>query len=164
MTSASRPSCDRTRALLSRKLDGALTELELRVAAAHTARCAGCQAFENQSRWFTEELRAASLVELPEPVTVSALRRRAPVRTIANVASAAALVVATIGGLTLTFDPPGGEQGAQALAFGPATDTGLGDPVLRQFRRDALRAGVLQILPKADLPNAVKPALPATDA
>ena len=164
MTSASRPSCERTRALLSRKLDGALSELELRVAAAHTARCAGCRAFENQSRWFTEELRAAALDQLSEPVTVSALRRRAPVRVVANIASAAALVVATIGGLTLTFNPSAGDPRAQALSFGPATDVRVGDSMLRELQRDALRAGVLQILPKADQPNAVKPALPATDA
>jgi predicted anti-sigma-YlaC factor YlaD len=162
MTTGSRPSCDRTRALLSRKLDGALTELELRAVAAHTARCDGCRAFEAQTWWITEELRHAAMLPLPQPVAVSAARRRFPMRVAANVASAAALLVVTVGGVSVTLD--GSHRTGQSQALGIASaDARLGDAGIREIRRDGLRSGVLRVLPETDPPNGVKPALPAVD-
>src|SRR5688572_11033526 len=97
MTSVYGPSCDRTRALLSRQLDAPLSQLELRSVAIHTTRCPACRAFERQSRWITEELRAAPMAPLPRPVTVTLPHRRLPTRVVANVASAAALLAVKIG-------------------------------------------------------------------
>jgi predicted anti-sigma-YlaC factor YlaD len=161
MTTASRPSCDRTRALLSRKLDGALSELELRAVDAHTARCAGCRAFEAQTWWITEELRHAPLVAIPEPVTVRTIRRRFPMRVAANVASAAALLVVTIGGASVAID--GSRSSTDTQAIGSAADARLGDAGIREIRRAGLRSGELRILPETDPPNGVKPALPEID-
>jgi predicted anti-sigma-YlaC factor YlaD len=162
MTTSSRPSCDRTRALLSRQLDAGLSELERRAVDAHTERCSSCRNFAAEVTWFTEELRRAPLVALPQPVSVSA-RRRFPVRVAANLASAAALVAVAVGGVSLTFDVTGERGISRALVVSPQ-DGGFGDAVLREFRRDALRAGELPILPVTSTPSAVKPALPATDA
>lgn len=159
MTGATRPSCDRTRALLSRKLDGALSELELRAVAAHTHRCPSCRAFEAQSAWITDELRRAPLVALPQPVTVAAMRRRIPARAAANVASAAALLVVTVGGVSLTIDRSHGAGEARTLGL-PSTVDSLGDAMIRDIRFEALRSGELRILPDTDTPNGVKPALP----
>ena len=164
MTTASRPSCDRTRALLSRKLDGALSELELRAVVAHTARCAQCREFEANSRWFTDELRSAPMIPLAEPVMVAAARRRIPMRIAANLASTAALLVVTIGGLSLTVDWSAGPQDDRARASASTMDASFGDSVLREFRRDALRSRHLRILPEADPPNGVKPALISDNA
>lgn len=161
MTTAFRPACDRTHALLSRKLDGTLSELERRAVAAHTARCASCRAFARESRWFTDELRRAPLVPLPRPVFVAASRRRMPVRAVANVASAAAVLLATVGGLSLAL--PSGDQGnAQALA--PVVDAMGGDVGLREIRRAALRSGELQLLPDSEPDPHGKPLLLATDS
>jgi predicted anti-sigma-YlaC factor YlaD len=162
MTTGSRPSCDRTRALLSRKLDGALSELELRAVDAHTARCAECRAFEAQTWWITAELRHAPLAAIPEPVAVRAIRRRFPMRIAANAASAAALLAVTIGGASLAIDRSG--SSANAPTFGlTAADARLGDAGIREIRRAGLQSGELRILPESDPPNGVKPALPEID-
>ena len=162
MTSVYGPSSDRTRALLSRQLDAELTELERRAVAIHTTRCAACRRFERDSRWLTHELRSAALAPLPRPVAIIVPRRRLPTRVASNIASAAALIAVAIGGATLASQPP--EQASQqALTLAPATDTRLGDPVLRQIRREALLAGELHVLPGDEAPEG-KPMLPAIDS
>jgi anti-sigma factor RsiW len=95
-----RPSrCDRTRSLLSQGLDGAISEVERRATARHIARCADCRAFEAQSRWVTEELRAAPLLELPRRVVLTPVRtHRISSRLVGNVASIAALLAVSVGG------------------------------------------------------------------
>jgi hypothetical protein len=155
------PSCDRTRALLSRQLDAGLTELERRAVAIHTMRCAACRAFERDSRWLTDALRASPLEPLPRPVSITVPRRRLPTRIAANVASAAALLAVAVGGATMASQPD--HAASQALPPASSLDTRLGDPVLLEIRREALRTGELQILP-GDPHAGTKPALPAGDA
>lgn len=165
MTSVYGPSCDRTRALLSRQLDAPLSELERRSVSLHTTRCVACRMFERDSRWIAEELRAAPLAPLPRPVTISVPRRRLPTRVVANVASAAALLAVTLGGITLASQPQeGGAAAQQALASSSTFDSRMGDSVIREMRREGLRTGEIQILPATDASTGVKPALPATDA
>jgi anti-sigma factor RsiW len=163
MTSVYGPSCDRTRALLSRHLDAPLSELERRTVSLHTMRCGGCRAFERDSRWIADELRTAPLEPLPRPVTISVPRRRLPTRVFANAASAAALLAVTLGGVTLASQPQEGGSSQQALSSGVA-DPSMGDPVMREIRREGLRTGEIQILPASDGSTAVKPALPAIDS
>src|SRR5262245_15483285 len=139
MTSVYGPSCDRTRALLSRQLDAALAELERGAIGIHAARCASCRGFERESRWITEELRAAPLQPLPRPVTLTVpARRRLPARALANVASAAALLAVALGGVTIATQEPERASGQQALSL-TAFDARFGDPVLREIRREGLR-------------------------
>jgi anti-sigma factor RsiW len=164
MTSVYGPSCDRTRALLSRQLDTPLSELERRTVSLHATRCAACRAFERNTRWIADELRAAPLQPLPQPVTISVPRRRIPTRVVANVASAAALLAVTLGGATIAAHPQEAGSAQQALSAGNAPDTRMGDPVMREIRREGLRTGEIQILPATDGSTAVKPALPAIDA
>ena len=76
MTGMSPSLCDRTRALLSERLDGAISEVERRRVARHTSTCPACRAFEERSRWLADELRAAPLEALPRPVVVSPRRGR----------------------------------------------------------------------------------------
>ncbi len=163
MTSVYGPSCDRTRALLSRQFDAPLSELERRTVSLHATRCAACRAFERDSRWITDELRAAPLQPLRRPVTISVPRRRLPTRVVANVASAAALLAVTLGGVALASHPQEVGSSRQALSSAIA-DPRMGDPVMREIRREGLRTGEIQILPATDGSTASKPALPATDA
>lgn len=163
MTSVYGPSCDRTRALLSRQLDAELTELERRAVAIHTTRCAACRRFEHDSGWVTHQLRSAPLAPLPRPVAITVPRRRLPTRVASNIASAAALIAVAIGGATLASQPPEHASSQQALTLAPATDTRLGDPVLRQIRREALLSGELHVLPADRAPEG-KPVLPAIDS
>lgn len=164
MTSVYGPSCDRTRALLSRQLDAPLSELERRAVSLHTTRCAACRGFERDSRWITTELRAASLQPLARPVTISVPRRRLPTRVVANAASAAALLAVALGGATLASEPQSGGSSVQQSLSSAISDPRLGDPVMREIRREGLRTGEIQILPATDGSTAVKPALPAIDA
>lgn len=161
MTSVYGPSCDRTRVLLSRQLDAALTELERRAVAIHTMRCAACRAFERDSGWLTEQLRAAPLEPLLRPVSITVPSRRLPTRVAANVASAAALVAVAIGGATLATQPPEAVSSPQPFSARTSLDMRFGDPVLREIRREGLRTGELQVLPTD--PHA-KPLLIAEDA
>jgi anti-sigma factor RsiW len=164
MTSGHGPSCDRTRALLSRQLDTRLTELERHAVAIHTARCTACRAFERESRWITEELRAAPLQPLPRPVSITIpARRRLTARAVANVASAAALLAVALGGVQFATQATEQASGQQALATSATFDARFGDPVLREFRLEGLRSGDLQVLPP-DSHAGTKPALPASDA
>ena len=161
MTLVYGPSCDRTRALISRQLDTPLSELEQRAVALHTTRCAACRAFEHDSSWITQTLRAAPL-ELPRPIPISTRKRRLPMRVVANVASAAALVAVALGGVAHVTQPGDPPSAGQSLPAG-ALDLRLGDPVLREIRRDGLRTGAIKVLPPTQS-TGVKPALPATDA
>ena len=158
MSSVYGPSCDRTRALLSRQLDTPLSEVERRSVATHTAHCDRCRTFDRTARWLTDELRSAPLVPLPQPVTITVPVRRLPIRVVANVASAAALLAISIGGVSIARQPPA-DPAQPPLALG-ALDTRLGDPVLREMRREALLAGELHILPGTEPVRGVKPALP----
>ncbi len=162
MTLVYGPSCDRTRALISRRLDTPLSELERRAVALHTTRCAACRAFEQQSGWITEGLRAAPLEPLPRPVAIVLPRRRMPLRVAANVASAAALVIVALGGVAHVAQPADGPSAAQALPSQPL-DIRVADPVLREIRRDGLRRGEIKVVPPTQAPG-VKPALPVVDS
>ena len=161
MTSVYGPSCDRTRALVSRALDLQLSELERRAIAIHTARCAACRAFERESGWITETLRAAPLQPLPRPVSITVpARRRLPARTVANLASAAALLAVALGGVQFAAADESSRR--QPSSAGSTFDARFGDPVLREIRREGLRTGEIQILP-VDPPSG-KPALSPIDA
>lgn len=164
MTGVLPPRCDLTRALISQRLDGALSEVERRQVVRHTAQCSSCRAFEAQSRWFTEALRATPPEPLPGPVSVPSLRvGRAWGHAVANVASAAALLVVVVGGFAVgTRSSVDGPTTRVSTAAGLATESVFGDS-LRALRVEALRAGELHMLPETDPPHG-KPALPAVDA
>lgn len=157
-----RPSrCDRTRSLLSQGLDDAISEVERRSVAQHTARCADCRAFEAQSRFVTEELRAASLLEPPHPVVVTPVRaRRVPSRLVGNVASVAALLVVSVGGWAVGSSVSA-DSGNRAVP--PLRESVSGD-ALRALHVEALRAGELRMLPATPRPANVKPPRLADDA
>jgi predicted anti-sigma-YlaC factor YlaD len=86
--------CDRVRSQVSMRLDGELSQLELRMVDAHLRRCADCRAFEADVRSFTEKLRSAPLETLRQPVVV---RRRRASFSAAQLSVAATLAVAALG-------------------------------------------------------------------
>lgn len=105
--------CDRVCEQISLGLDGELTQLERRMAAAHLARCADCRAFEEAAVAFTAELRAAPLEPLRRPVVVRRSRRlpfaASHAAAVAVVALAAVGVVGQLG-LTRLDASKDGEQ------------------------------------------------------
>jgi predicted anti-sigma-YlaC factor YlaD len=96
-------ACDRARAHISARLDGELSELEEARLGSHLARCAACQAYDDQVRVTTKLLRAAPLEPLDFPVSV-ARRRRSAVR---QFELAAAVVLAAAIGLGSMFSALG---------------------------------------------------------
>ncbi len=163
MTGMSTRRCDRTRALLSQRLDGAITEVEIRAVASHTASCAACRAFEEQSRWLADQLRAAPLELLSRPLQISPVRvGRLPRRVVGRAASVAATAVVAVGawavGTTANHEAPG-----DLAAPGGAVPGAVFGDGLRAIKVDALRAGELRILPPAPPSRSVKPARPASD-
>ena len=158
-----RPSrCDRTRSLLSQGLDGAISEVERRATARHIARCADCRAFDAQSRWVTEELRAAPLLELPRRVVLAPVRtRRISSRLVGNVASIAALLAVSVGGWATGMSVPTGSSTNRAL---PPLRDSVNVDALRALHVEALRAGQLPMLPETRPPANVKPPRQADDA
>lgn len=158
-----RPSrCDRTRSLLSQGLDGAISEVERRATARHIARCADCRAFDAQSRWVTEELRAAPLLELPRRVVLAPVRtRRISSRLVGNVASIAALLVVSVGGWATGMSLPTGSSANRAV---PLLRDSVNVDALRALHVEALRAGRLPMLPETRPPANVKPPRQADDA
>jgi anti-sigma factor RsiW len=158
-----RPSrCDRTRSLLSQGLDGAISEVERRATARHIARCADCRAFEAQSRWVTEELRAAPLLELPRRVVLTPVRtHRISSRLVGNVASIAALLAVSVGGWATGMSLATGSSANRAV---PPLRDSVNVDALRALHVEALRAGQLPMLPETRPPANVKPPRPADDA
>ena len=164
MTGMSTRSCDRTRALLSQRLDGALTEVESRAIARHTAGCAACRTFETQVLWLTDELRGAALEPLGRPLAISPVRvRRLSRHVVGGAASVAATVVVAVGAWTMGTSANTEVAGDGAGPRGAAPGAILVDG-LRAIKVDALRAGELQILPPSPPPrHNVKPARPVND-
>lgn len=91
--------CQRIREQVSLRLDDELSQLELRMVAAHLERCAECHAFEASVREFTEELRAAPLQSPRLPIAVRRAHRRVSLST-AQISVAATLAVAVLGVLS----------------------------------------------------------------
>ncbi|MCZ7588026.1 MAG: zf-HC2 domain-containing protein [Gaiella sp.] len=152
--------CDRTRALISQRLDDAISEMEARAIARHTAGCAACRAFEAQSGWLAEQLRTAPLDELPRPVVVAPVRaRRLPSRALGNVASIAAMVVVAVGGWAVGFNASTEAPEDFAAPASTSPNSVFGDGI-RALRVDALRARELPVLPHVPPPHSVKPARP----
>ena len=164
MTGVSTRRCDRIRALISQRLDGAISEMDARAIERHTAGCAACRAFEAQSTWVSEELRRAPLVELARPVVVAPVRaHRIPSRLVGNVASIAALLVVAVGGWAVGLGASKEASGDFAAPASTSPSAVFGDGI-RALRVDALRAGELPILPQTPPSHSVKPARPATDS
>ena len=103
--------CHRIREQVSLRLDDELSQLELRMVAAHLERCADCQAFEESVREFTEELRTAPLQSPRLPIVVRRTRRVS--LSTAQLSAAAALAVAVLGALSQV-----GVPGSQDPAVG----------------------------------------------
>lgn len=163
MTGMSTRRCDRSRALISQRLDGALSDVESRAIARHIARCAACRAFDTQSRWVTDELRGAPLEGLTRPLVITPLRGgRLSRRLVGSVASVAATVVVAAGGWTVATTANSEVPGDLAAPGGAAPGTVFGDG-LRALNVDALRAGELAILPATPRSPYVKPARPVND-
>ena len=91
--------CQRIREQVSLRLDDELSQLELRMVAAHLARCTECHAFESSVREFTEELRAAPLQSPRIPIVVRRAHRRVSLSA-AQISVAATLAVAVLGVLS----------------------------------------------------------------
>jgi anti-sigma factor RsiW len=155
--------CDRTRALLSLRLDSPISEVETRAIARHTARCEACRAFDEQSRWLTDELRAAPLEVLSRPLEITHVRvGRFSRRVVGTAASVAATVVVTVGAWAVGTSANNEVSGDLAAPGGAVPGAVMGDG-LRAIKVDALRAGELAILPEVPRPHNVKPARPASD-
>lgn len=84
--------CDRVRSQVSLRLDGELSQLEVRMVDAHLARCPECKAFEAGAVTITELLRAAPLEPLAEPVVIRRPGRTWVARAQIGMAAAFALV------------------------------------------------------------------------
>jgi anti-sigma factor RsiW len=85
-------TCDRVRSQISLRLDGELSQLESRMVDAHVLRCPECRAFETGAVLVTEQLRAAPLQPLAQPVVVRRPARTWVARAQLGMAAALALV------------------------------------------------------------------------
>lgn len=112
--------CQRIREQVSLRLDDELSQLELRMVAAHLERCADCQAFEESVREFTEELRMAPLESPRLPIVVPRTRRVS--LSTAQLSAAAALAVAVLGVLS-QVGVPGSQD--RTVGGGLSTTTNL---------------------------------------
>jgi predicted anti-sigma-YlaC factor YlaD len=107
--------CERARAWAALAPDGELSELERKLLGAHLERCSSCAHFSVQVRAIAEELRAAALEPLPQPVALPTWRRRTAYARVRAVGAAAAVAVMALGvasraplsnGEQTTFQPP----------------------------------------------------------
>ncbi len=87
--------CERFRSQVSLELDDELSQLERRMLVAHLERCSHCRAYSADVTAFTQELRAAPLEPLENPIAVP--RRRRLVTARLQVGAAAAVAIAALG-------------------------------------------------------------------
>lgn len=165
--------CQRARSLVSVGLDGPLNDLEQHFVSAHLVRCGACLAFQEDAQAFTTLLRDAPLEPVPWPVSVTAHghRSRVRLRTIAQIASVASVVIAA-GTIALASEFPGTPSESFAVAQGGTASVEGGEDSIHSLRREALVRHDLAILPAASAPSPgsvsdddasvslVKPALP----
>jgi predicted anti-sigma-YlaC factor YlaD len=172
VTSQHTVSCAELHALVSCKLDGAVSQFELALASAHLRDCADCAAFEAEVGAFTKLLREARperprhTVALPYGLR---FRRHARVARGALATAAVAMAAVTIGGSVRLAD--GQQIGRAAVApandavrmAGPAVPAAARLVTLQELYRDALAEGLLPVLSPVedDSLGAVKPVLRA---
>jgi anti-sigma factor RsiW len=99
--------CDRVRGQISLRLDGELSELELRIVKAHIARCEDCAAYEADVLAVTTALREAPLEPLERPVVLRRPARRVSLARM-QIGVAAAIAVAVLG-VAADLGPSGNE-------------------------------------------------------
>jgi predicted anti-sigma-YlaC factor YlaD len=85
--------CERTRQWVSAELDGRLSEFEQALLDGHLKTCPDCSAFRATVGSFTQQLRAAPLERLEQPVVISRVRRRLAFRIAPAVAALAVMAV-----------------------------------------------------------------------
>ena len=130
-------NCERSRAWVSMRLDGELSELEAALLGAHLRTCVACQEYEESIRGAVLALRSQPLEQVGHALAVPG-RRRVSVRPVAlaRVAAAAAAVV----GLTavLSIEPanrsttPRAPLAVKSTAAAAAADSDVEQ--LRAFR------------------------------
>jgi predicted anti-sigma-YlaC factor YlaD len=126
--------CERVRIQISLELDGELSMLEQRMLDTHLARCAGCQAYAEDVRTFTDELRAVPLEPIGRPVVVRRARRMVFYR--AQVGLAAAVVVAFAASI-LQLGLPRADS-----TVSPSVEVPTRFPTLDEGRQETLRAAL----------------------
>lgn len=167
-------SCHRARSLVSTGFDEPLNDLEHQFVSSHLGRCGACRAFQEDAEAFTSLLRSTPLEPVPWPVSVTAPghRSRLQLRTIAQFASVASVVVVA-GAIALASELPGVPLRSSAIELGGVTSSGVGEDSIRTLRREALVQHDLPILPETGAPppagvrnggagsvSLLKPALP----
>ena len=125
-------NCERSRAWISMRLDGELSELEQALLGAHLAACAACCDYERSVRGVVLAVRAQPLEQVEHPVVVSGRRRlRARPVTFVRVAAVAA-VVAGVSSVLSTESSRRPQVGLSPAATRAAADEG--DLDVRQLR------------------------------
>lgn len=93
--------CDRSRAWISLRLDGEISQIESALLRAHLTVCADCRHFGDDVVWQTEQLRSASLERRMIPVSIPKRRSwaRHSLEVGTAVAAAAAASIALVVGI-----------------------------------------------------------------
>jgi predicted anti-sigma-YlaC factor YlaD len=111
--------CDLARERVSLELDGELSPHEMLLLERHLDRCPACASFAFDVRRYTDLLRAVPLEGSPSLVLWRrAVRRRAPVRVGAAVASVAAAALVAVS--TFSALKPSSSGSAAPFGFSPA--------------------------------------------
>jgi hypothetical protein len=169
VTSLHGVTCDEMRALVSCGLDGAISQFEVALAAAHVRDCPACAAFEADVAAFTRLLRDAELEAVPRHVGLPyGIRHRRPMRVLR---SAVAVAAVAIGGsvrlsegpqvIRSAVAPPNDAISTRAPAVGTIAKNRL--ITLQELYRNDLSEGNLPVVAplEDDSLGAVKPVLRA---
>ena len=169
-------SCDELHALVSRRLDGGISQFEDALAAAHVRDCAGCARYEREVTAFTQLLRESPLEPAPRHVGLPyGVRYRRPAHVLRGALASAAVAVAAVaigGSVRLAEDPqilrvvapPNDAVRTLAPAVGTVAKNRL--VTLQELYRDDLSDGVMAVVSprEDDSLGAIKPVLPAGNA
>ena len=156
MSSRHTVSCEELHALVSRRLDGVLSQFEVALAAAHVRECDACATYERDVSAFTKLLRDAPLEPAAQHVGLPyGIRYRRSAQMLRGAVATAAVAVAavTIGGsvrLTESADiaravaPPNDAVRTTAPAVGTTAQNRLVS--LQELYRGDLTEGLLPVV------------------
>jgi predicted anti-sigma-YlaC factor YlaD len=133
--------CERARVWASLAPDGELSSFELRLLAAHVARCDHCRAFAGEVNALTELVRTTPSDEITLPVTAPAregLFRRTRTGVLSVAASAAVVVIAVSIGASSRVSPQHEASPAPLVIVAEGVDEGDLERVFRAARRAQL--------------------------
>ena len=142
--------CERARQWVSAELDGRLSEFEQALLDGHLRDCAACAEFRSSVSRFTQELRAAPLERLEQPIAITYARRRFSLRFAPAAVAALAVMAVGLGSMLASSIVHPGSEVSQAPSSSTAPPLSPTSGPINRSAREGLSRQELLAVPSVD--------------